>query len=817
MFDEPEVVALSDEQKQVVDSLVARNNTVVFAKAGCGKTTTALESARAFFEHHGKRTLLLTYNSMLKDETRRRVMEQLLATKVEAHSFHAAAYRFFGDDNSGDDETHEAVNFVAGNNGGADDRAIFRALGRQAVQPLKFGLLILDEAQDTTPTYAKFVQHLLKFFVEPPVMMILGDPFQRIFRYAGATMEYLRNPAATFGPQLQRPTFVIKHLNISYRITHEMAEFINENLNPLNLHYAIADIDEWRKEEAFLAEAWGTGIRANPARGPCPDSVRYEFVNPYDSHLTYVPLVADLISTYGGGQVALLARSLASSTKTSSNVSPIIKILEALSKHENENWITLYGSKTTLGDSKIAARVMKDKRVCSTIHRMKGLERDAIIVVGLDNYYEKNCRTLEEHLDLFNLFYVACTRARERLVVWKVNVADYVTVRKRRSPRTLKHKALPCEISHLVKYSPFDQVLDIPGQLLVPQIRIQSEDTKEDFCNIFAGSDDEDDDNEEDENGVGTLDLDRPLVRVEVKERDILMTGRSPGTTEDLSKVLGTAIETMIFFRCLNALPTVTYEMLLDRFHDVVPADELWNFMQQLYDKKKAEITWSDIVRVAIVKICCTDGFIHTWRQLNHAELDKWLKKSTAFLERSVRNARTLLLRLLNLDQNDPPSSVPIAKKTRMGMNQNQWAEGWRVLRPHLKFWQHISTTTEYDWFHDKYSELNGEMHILLSNGIVVHLSIAPHLQMMDVQLAQACMCLDPQQRGKEAVVLIANLGEVYSIGYAGKGNRGPEFIYRLLRRRMLLPVDENHMQDQPTADTSSSPSTTNVKRIKLN
>lgn len=49
-----------------------------------------------------------------------------------------------------------------------------------------------------------------------------------------------------------------------------------------------------------------------------------------------------------------------------------------------------------------------------TIHSVKGLEYDIVHVIGVDgDSFKLNCE------DMYNLFYVACTRAKEQLYIWK--------------------------------------------------------------------------------------------------------------------------------------------------------------------------------------------------------------------------------------------------------------------------------------------------------------------------------------------------------------------------------------------------------------
>ena len=137
----------STEQLHVME-LCQHHHVAVVSKAGTGKTTLALRCAWQHFEQHAERCLLLTYNAGLKKDARQRIQDFHIGAAVEAHSFHAAALRFWGD--------CEGTTL-----GGADDAMIAQVLMKPNVV-LPFGLVIVDEVQDLTPLYCEFVQKILQ-------------------------------------------------------------------------------------------------------------------------------------------------------------------------------------------------------------------------------------------------------------------------------------------------------------------------------------------------------------------------------------------------------------------------------------------------------------------------------------------------------------------------------------------------------------------------------------------------------------------------------------------------------------------------------
>ena len=60
-----------------------------------------------------------------------------------------------------------------------------------------------------------------------------------------------------------------------------------------------------------------------------------------------------------------------------------------------------------------------------TIHSVKGLEFDAVHLIDVNSLSWKNMWDDEEQL---NVFYVGCTRAKNKLVVWKSTALVYETI-----------------------------------------------------------------------------------------------------------------------------------------------------------------------------------------------------------------------------------------------------------------------------------------------------------------------------------------------------------------------------------------------------
>lgn len=424
-----DTVHLSLEQQTIVQTVCQLSNVVVSSKAGCGKTTVSLATAQAFFQQHGRRTLLLTYNSRLKTETRQRIQKLGLENVIEAHSYHAAALKFAFEKPEVKSVTDELIHQVL-------------LAGDQAWQPLEFGLIIVDECQDMTELYYRLTLGLIQACPQKPVLLLLGDIFQRLYSFHGATDRYLTDPTRYYGPWCHVPHFQMLPLSISWRITHEMAEFINEHVNPLKLQHAVSPA-WWQENYPKLVAFWGPGIRASPQRGPAPDSVEWIEGSLSKAQDSFI----GLYTRFPPDQVSLICYS------SRGENSPANRFMAQL----GENW-------RSVEEEPLSSTYY----TVGTIHKFKGLERSAILYVSLSAFLED--LHPDDPLEHFNLHYVACTRAKHRLLVHLPHVKQmkqrYATMRPAEANTVRSVVKLKASIPRLLQYTPFDAVLSIGSQIL---------------------------------------------------------------------------------------------------------------------------------------------------------------------------------------------------------------------------------------------------------------------------------------------------------------------------------------------------------------
>ena len=537
---------LTEEQQDVVNLTVSRKNVLVIAKAGTGKSSVALSAAEKFYKQHQLRTLLITYNAKLKEETRTRIDELNLGYAVEAHSYHAVAGKYF----------------VSQHQGAADNSLIHRAMRNGPKSQMNFGLIVIDEAQDMNNLYCRFIKHVLKHVAAPPTMLIVGDPFQRIFGFNGANAEYLSRPQKHFGTLCHTLHFVTRHLTICWRITHEMAGFINSHLNPCNLRLAVPGT--WWSQNGQRIEAWwGKGIRANPRRPPAPGSVKV--IRGWGAREA-VKQTKKMFQQFGNDEVALLAYSLKGER------TPIRAIVDKLGKADDENWAVLHGASQ-------GGKVLKGKRLASTIHRMKGLERKGIVLCGMDAFIEK--RYPNDPLEHFNIWYVACTRAKEKLLVNIIGV-DYATVRC--CPLLDQHQSRqPCQVSQLVEYVPFDNILSVPENLFLAKIKYHL--------------------------GKRSISMDRRVCLVE---------GRSEGTVEDLTPFLSRAITFRLILRIHKRLFEIPMHAFLLSTENFDP--DMIEFVDRFSRTSHDQVQWYDLLKYAVAYETIKSKYKHIWRQLDDFE-----------------------------------------------------------------------------------------------------------------------------------------------------------------------------------------------------
>lgn len=191
---------VSSEQQLITDT-IRTNNVIVSAVAGSGKTHTCIHIGAS---NPDKRTLIITYNAMLKMETRKKAAKY---TNIEVHSFHSFVNKYYG---------------VC-----ANDEDMERILTRNSISTSNnYDYILIDEVQDMTILYYRLVCKIITEITTEPRICVLGDPRQEINAYKGADSRYL----TMFDKLIGRDNFVHLTLSTSFRLTKEIAEFVVGNM-----------------------------------------------------------------------------------------------------------------------------------------------------------------------------------------------------------------------------------------------------------------------------------------------------------------------------------------------------------------------------------------------------------------------------------------------------------------------------------------------------------------------------------------------------------------------------------------------------------
>jgi hypothetical protein len=358
----------SAEQQEITTHVSNGFNVCTRATAGSGKSTSIIYLAETLPE---KKVLQITYNSMLRKEFKEKI-EGLKVENIDVHTYHSLGVKYF----SPKAYTDSGLRQILHNN-------------LSLIQTIpNYDIVVIDECQDMSPLYFQFVDYFLKKMTSKIQLVILGDNLQGIYEFKGSDVRFLTMAEDLWKhkPFLKTPIFHHCTLKTSYRVTNQMAQFINTSM---------LNCDD-----------------NNKVLYACRDGVPVQYIrnSTYNTERIVVNIIERIINE---GDLASDIFILASSVKgTTSNVR---KIENALS----QKGIACYIPNNET--EKLDERVVDGKIVFSTFHTVKGRQRKYVFVVGFDNsYMTYNARNLP--IDVCpNPLFVACTRATHTLFLLENN------------------------------------------------------------------------------------------------------------------------------------------------------------------------------------------------------------------------------------------------------------------------------------------------------------------------------------------------------------------------------------------------------------
>jgi hypothetical protein len=352
--------AVSDEQQNIITHVENGKNVQVDACAGSGKSTTILSAAKAMPK---KNFLLITYNKSLRKEMKEKI-EELDLKNITVHTYHSLAVAVYNQDAHVD----KVMRLLISNN-----------------SPLKvvqkvYDIIVLDEVQDMTFLYYRLIIKYIKDVGEKIQLMVLGDYMQGLYEFKGADIRFL-----TFATEIWNPFLFLRtihfekcQLKTSYRITNQMADFVNETMLQEKRLYACRE----------------------------GEPVGYIRRRIHELQWIVVNTIQDLISNHGVKPSDIFV--LGGSVKGPN--SNIRKIENALVEAGIPCHVPMMENSDNIDEE-----VIKGKVVFSTFHTSKGRQRPYVFVVGFDHsYFTINARTLDP-TKCPNTLYVATTRASKQL------------------------------------------------------------------------------------------------------------------------------------------------------------------------------------------------------------------------------------------------------------------------------------------------------------------------------------------------------------------------------------------------------------------
>jgi len=352
---------MSEEQRKVLDFIRSGKNVIVDACAGSGKSTTILSIAK---ELTGKKIRQFTYNSQLRFDVKENI-KQMKLQNLEVHTYHSFAVKYYSD--------------VAHTDTG------IRQILREDTSPRSpiplVDIVVLDESQDMTLLYFELIVKMAKnMCLENDhcfQLLVLGDYMQGLYEFKGADIRFLTQAPIIWNtlPHLETNLFEHCELKTSYRITNQMASFVNNDMLGENRLIACREglpVIYVRRPKSQIENIVIYQIKRLLDEGECPSDIFVlgHSVKGTNSHIRHMENVL-----------------------TNADIPCYVPMIESDAMDD---------------------RVINGKVVFSTFHTVKGRQRKHVFIVGFDQGYFYNARDIDTFV-CPNTLYVGGTRATHGL------------------------------------------------------------------------------------------------------------------------------------------------------------------------------------------------------------------------------------------------------------------------------------------------------------------------------------------------------------------------------------------------------------------
>lgn len=247
--------------------------------------------------------------------------------------------------------------------------------------------------------------------------MVVGDVNQNLYRWAGGDVDLFREFFKMSG-------FEYKKLTRNFRCHPNINEYANNCITNQNITNSnckevilvenfskiINEIDEvrvFRRENKIcqiMANDYGLIYKKRPYSKYFTYEIE-EFLYEYFNGKNYIKLLDNLNIDLNYKSKKIITEAFKNIQGINSN---LIKLL--MGDIDNSEEYSLYLSKA-INDEEVKGYYISNKKSISTIHLAKGLEYEQVVIFE-DDY---NLASSDQR----SLFYVACTRAKEKLYIIK--------------------------------------------------------------------------------------------------------------------------------------------------------------------------------------------------------------------------------------------------------------------------------------------------------------------------------------------------------------------------------------------------------------
>jgi len=343
---------LSSEQKAIVQAAKEGKNLIINAVAGAGKTFTTFAIAGAI---PAKEIIQVTYNRKLKQEVRKKVKDANISN-MHVSNYHALCLDYYG--------LHTDIAMVE----------VILGIRKHIALPEKlFDVMIIDEAQDKTPEYYKFLRVFSQTHCVPNFQLIvMGDVMQSVYDFKLASPLYLSH-ADHYWPGKH---FERLKISTSFRITSQVAECVNG--------LAGRDI-------IFSSKVSKTNCKVtllSSYNGGCPKELK--------------TVIEDLINKSINASDLMIIIPSADSSYATAFINRIVS-----------KGIPVY--KQSDSEDSSNEKYSRGKVLVCTYHTSKGLERDTVVMFNFDQTYYSIYQQEKNPKELIPTLYVGMTRALSRL------------------------------------------------------------------------------------------------------------------------------------------------------------------------------------------------------------------------------------------------------------------------------------------------------------------------------------------------------------------------------------------------------------------